>query len=100
MQLLLDAGADVEAADEEDSTPLILAGAAGSCAALDLLLSAGAAIDAADSDGCTALAAAASMGHLQGSAVNGSGIGRQQTPLMAACGDGYPDIVKLLLQAS
>ena len=110
MQLLLDAGADAELVDEEDNTPLIIAAAGGSCAALELLLSAGADvdIDAADSAGCTALVAAAAMGHLEavrflldrGAAVNGSGTLRQQTPLMAACGDGHADIAELLLQAS
>ncbi len=108
VQLLLDAGVDVNAEDEEEGIPLVVAARGGFCAVLDLLLSAGAAIDAADADRCTALAAAAGKGHLnavsllldRGAAVNGSDTGPRRTPLMAACGDGHSDVVELLLQAS
>lgn len=61
--ILLDAGADPDAADAEGWTPLRAAAWGGHAAAVNVLLQRGAQVDACDAEGRTALRAAAWAGH-------------------------------------
>ncbi len=109
-KLLLDHGADVNAADYNGNTALISVAAAGEVRAAKLLLAKGARLDARSHDGTTAFMAAASSDVeivqfllAKGARINDSD-NAGVTPLMAATsssqeGGDYssPDIVKFLL---
>ena len=62
---LVAAGADIDKADENGCTPLIMAAGYGEIEGLKALLAAGADIDKADENGCTPLISAAMEGHIE-----------------------------------
>src|SRR5262249_19713350 len=103
----IDAGADVNAQDDEGSTPLILAVVGNHSEAAEELLKAGADIDAADHEGSTALTHAAfrgyvkSLGMLVSRHANVDPLRGPQklTPLMGAASAGNIEVAKLLLAA-
>jgi ankyrin repeat protein len=63
VQVLVAAGADVNAGDEQGTTPLMRAAQAGHAATVRALLAGGAAVNDQNGRGATALMAAAGMGH-------------------------------------
>lgn len=65
IQILLKAGADIEAKDSKGLTPLLVATYQGKVEALSILLKAGANIEAKDSQGRTALMIAAESGNVE-----------------------------------
>jgi len=64
VRVLVEAGADIEAADSRGCTPLLLAAQEGSEPCVCILLKAGAKKEAADSRGCTPLLLATVMGNV------------------------------------
>jgi ankyrin repeat protein len=104
IKVLVEAGADVNASDNDKLTALHHAAEAGLPKTVELLLSHGATVDAKDVGGNMATHKAALKGHhtvLAGlarggadlAAVNGSGV----TPLMSACVGGFIESVRVLL---
>ena len=63
VQLLLDAGADIETRDDSGDTPLIIASYKGRTEVVKLLVDAGADIEAMDDAGDTPLYTASEQGH-------------------------------------
>jgi ankyrin repeat protein len=105
VQLLLDAGAQVDAAGDDGSTPLLLAAKQGLTDVVQQLLAAGANIHAASALGSTPLFAAAKKGHLavvqlllHNDAKPWSGVG-DNTALSAAAERGDVSMVQVLLEA-
>jgi ankyrin repeat protein len=108
VDLLLSAGAQVNAADDHGITPLWLACANGATAAtIDRLIKAGASVDVRHSSGETALMSAARTGNAAavsrllsaGADVGAAERNRGQTALMWAAAQGHTDIVQRLLDA-
>lgn len=106
-QLLLDAGADVNAG-AEGYTPLMFAADYGMESIVKRLIAAGADVNARSKAGVTALMFAAYGANSNcvrmlleaGADVNASAPGyANMTPLMNACMAGHPETVKLLLEA-
>jgi ankyrin repeat protein len=106
MQLLLAAGADVDASNRRGWAPLYAAAVAGQHEVVQLLLAAGANVNAAAKSGVTPVHAAAAAGHTQvvqlllaagadAYAAAKSGM----TPLYAAAKAGHTTVVQLLLEA-
>lgn len=103
---LLDAGADVNAAEGQHlTTPLHAAVRGESLAVITLLLERGAAVDARDISGRTPLWAAAERGFLSGvDALNTYGADvnaladRQESPLYAAAYGGHMKVVERLVE--
>lgn len=92
LRVLIDHGADVDAADDSGSTPLQHAAMLGKTGSIDVLVACDADVDSVDLDGCTALHWAAMEGH--GEAIvallrNGADIdaldNAGRTPLHRAC---------------
>ncbi len=103
---LIQAGADLEALDEDGETPLTAAALEGQTAAVKLLVARGADIKSQNKGVFTALHAAAHKGHIQiveFALDQGAGIDDQDnkagiTPLHAAAERDYLDIIKLLIE--
>ncbi|MDQ5940523.1 MAG: hypothetical protein QG632_249, partial [Candidatus Dependentiae bacterium] len=104
-ELLLQLGANVNAANSSGDTPLTLAAFMGHTEIAELLLQLGANVNAANDRGKTPLTFAASRGHTEiaerllhhGADVNAAN-SRGDTPLIMAAINGQKDIVQLLLQ--
>jgi len=103
---LLAAGADVNARNDYDATPLSEAAVVGNVKVLRRLLGAGADVESANADGQTALmilartsnVAAARLLIERGANVNASERWRGQTPLMWAAAEAQPAMVRLFVQ--
>jgi ankyrin repeat protein len=104
---LLKIGADVNAADQFDRTPLMLSVRGGHADVASALLAAGAKADAVGAGGQTALHVACAIGNraavdllsASGAALN-SADAQGRTPLMLACRHGHEAAALLLLQRS
>lgn len=105
-ELLLAAGAKVEAATRVGTiTPLLMASRNGSAAMIRLLVKAGASVNLANEDGTTPLMLAAASGNVDavrvlldaGAQVNATDKGHGQTPLIFAASLNRAPVVKLLL---
>ena len=108
VDLLLSAGAQVNAADDHGITPLWLACANGATAAtIERLIKAGAGAEVRHSSGESALMSAARTGNAAavdlllaaGADVRGAERNRGQTALMWAAAQGHTDIVRRLLES-
>ena len=104
MQMLINAGADVNGIDEWGDTPLMAAAAFGHVEAAKLLISSGANLDAKKPDETTALMIAARRGNYEvlktlitAGADPNIGLGTGDTALSLAAGAGNVVMVKLLL---
>ena len=103
---LIQAGADLEALDEDGETPLTAAALEGQTAAVKLLVARGADIKGQNKGGFTALQAAAYTGHIRivefvidrGVEIDDQDNKAKITPLHAAAEQDYLDIVKLLIE--
>ena len=107
VQVLIDAGADMEAKNEKGRSPLLVASAFGKLDAVKLLVEAGAKVCATDSQGDTCLILAANFGHtdivrylagLKEVDVNYHGR-NNDTALHSAVDDGHRDVVEVLVDA-
>ena len=65
VRVLVGAGASVDQAAKDGTSPLLMAAKNGCLKVMKVLVAAGAAVDQADENGATALAMAAGLGHLQ-----------------------------------
>ncbi|CAK9111616.1 unnamed protein product [Durusdinium trenchii] len=104
VQLLLEAGADKDAADANGTTALHMAAVFEHLEIMELLLEAGADQDAANADGTTALYIAARGGHVEAvRLLLGAGARLDatdgETPLYIAAQKGHLEVVRLLLEA-
>jgi uncharacterized protein len=105
-QMLIRAGAKVDAATRYGVTPLYLAALNGNAAMIDALVKAGADPNAANPGGETALMTASRTGRLdavsllvdRGASVNAAEGTRGQTALMWAVTENHPEVVQLLLK--
>jgi ankyrin repeat protein len=105
-KLLVDAGANVKAANRYEVTPLSLACANGNSAIVELLLNAGADANTSLHGGETALMTAARTGDAgtikaliaRGANVDGKER-RGQTAIMWAAAEGHTDVITLLIQS-
>jgi ankyrin repeat protein len=106
MELMLDAGANIDAADSKGLTPLHKACVSGKQPAAQLLVDCGASLEAACSRGYTALHHASQQGHLEVvqllldarasfTAVTSAG----RTPLYLAAAAGHTAVVQLLVDS-
>jgi ankyrin repeat protein len=106
VSLLLEAGAEVDKANEEGVTALMFSAEHGHAAVVSLLLAAGAEVDKADSSGGTPLILAAEKGHaavvsllLAAGAEVDKADSAGGTPLMLAAEQGHAAVVSFLLAA-
>ena len=107
VEMLLRAGADVNAADDHGVTPLQRAAENASPAMVDRLLAAGADVDAAQTSGLTALMIAARTGDVRvvnrlvahGADVDAATARTRSTALMWAVGESHLETVRALLAA-
>ncbi len=103
---LLRAGADVNAMNDYQSSPLSEAAVFGSPAIIQALLKAGANVHAENRDGQTALMIVARTNNVEaaqlllkrGAKINSHERWRGQSPLMWAAAEGQPEMVKLLIK--
>ncbi len=106
VDLLITAGAEVNAGNDLGMTPIVMAGTSGNGAIVRRLLAAGAAVGAAGAGGETVLMLAARAGSLDavtalleaGADANARETTREQTALMWAASGAQPDIVAMLLE--
>lgn len=106
LELLLDSGADVDAADATRVTALMSASFMGHREIVELLVRRGATLEATSIDGYTALMYAANAGQLDCAAAlleGGADLGARDqdgnAPLVFAAQHGYLEVVQLLLAA-
>ena len=106
VQVLIDAGADIEAKNENGRSPLLLACEVSKLDAVKMLVEAGARVCATDSEGATCLILAAYFGHtetvrylvgLKEVDVNHTADGGE-TALHDASRENHPDVVRVLLE--
>ena len=107
VEVLIDAGADVEVKDTAGRSPLLLACRSGALAVVRVLVKAGAGVCVADNEGNTCLALASANGHTETVRtllcmpevdVNQSNT-RGLTPLHGAVLKNHPDMVQVLIDA-
>ena len=106
IERLIAKGADVKAANQFGSTPMIEAATFGNAAVIAKLLDAGADVESPGADGQTALmivarssnVAAAKVLLERGANANAAELWRQQTALMWAAAQAQPEMVKLLIE--
>ncbi|MBM3300636.1 MAG: ankyrin repeat domain-containing protein, partial [Deltaproteobacteria bacterium] len=101
---LLNAGADVNARDDENNTPLVISADQGHASVVGLLVSRGADLEAKNQQRVTALGAACDKGRtdvVELLLTHGANVHTKTaeglTPLALACRTGNSDVVKLLL---
>ncbi|RDW75101.1 hypothetical protein BP6252_06243 [Coleophoma cylindrospora] len=107
VKLLLEKGADVNAADKDSCSPLYWASQDGQIDVVKLLLEKGASINTAEHTGWTPLHRASEDGHVDvvklllemGANINATGM-NGKAPLYIASKNGHGDVVKLLLEKS
>ena len=108
VQVLIDAGADIEKKDSEGRTPLLLACEEGYLDTVKVLVRAGADLRVTDSNGDTCLIAASSEGHTETvrylvdlGQVDADQVGGQYstTALHKAVGGDHVDVVQVLIDA-
>jgi uncharacterized protein len=107
VDLLLKAGAKVDAADDYGVTPLSRAAENASIAMVERLLKAGANPNLAENSGMTPLMTATHTGNIavvkaligHGANVNAATVETKNTALMWAVADQFPEIVKILIDA-
>lgn len=106
VQSLIEAGANVDAADSNGFTPLILASVRGYDAIVELLIRAGASVDTADNGDATPLLVASSKGRssiverlIQAGANIDAADSNGTTPLLLASARGYNATVESLIRA-
>jgi ankyrin repeat protein len=106
-ELLIRAGASVDAVTRNGAlTPLMVAAANGSAAVIEKLLAAGAKAEVRSTDGATPLMLAAASGSVEavrsliehGADVNAKDGARGQTPLMFAAASNRAEVIRELLQ--
>ena len=107
VQVLIDAGADVETKNDEGHSPLIVASLSGELTTMKMLVKAGADVRATDAEGLTCLMFAAYHGHidtvryltgLSDVCLNHQG-SRNYTPLHFAVEGKHADVVQVLIDA-
>ena len=107
VQVLIDAGADVDTEDNTGRSPLHLASREGNMAIVKMLVEAGADVSATDNEGDTCLAMAAQLGHTETvrylvglKDVDVSSADQKQlTALHKAVDEGHVDVVQVLIDA-
>ena len=106
VRMLLEAGADMNAENQDRSTALMFAAHNGHLEVVQVLLEAGADKNAAKQDGATALMLAAEDGHLEvvqllleAGADKNAATQDGTTALMLAARDGHFEVVRMLLEA-
>ena len=107
LQVLIDAGADIEARDNTGYSPLLIACRSGSLDTVKLLVRAGAGVRVTNNDGHTCLTIAASRGHTETvryllflpevEVDHANNVG--SSALCAAAQGKYPDVVQVLIDA-
>ena len=107
VQVLIDAGADIDAKNEVGRSPLMFASIKGHLDVVKVLVEAGAGVRATNNDGDTCLLIAANFGHtetvrylvgLKDVDVNHQGT-YNHTALHSAVDEGHPDVVQVLIDA-
>ena len=107
-QVLIDAGADIEAKDEYGRSPLLMASREGYLAVVKMLVKAGAGVCVTDNEGNTCLVLAAHQGHmetvrylvgLKDVDVNDKPTSRGDTAVLAVAEENHADVMEVLIDA-
>jgi ankyrin repeat protein len=107
IRALIDAGCELDRADHNNLTPLLIAASARRFDVVEALLDAGCGVDDANADGLTAVCAAATWGRLEvlellldrGAGVDAAQSGGLQPVACAAVG-GHADAIRMLIDRS